>query len=87
MVTQFTANRDHCSDMIATIMVDGNPWGRQRLRPGQSDGSYFIRVAPGYHRIGVRATGLRGGCNRGYLSAWGGRLRVETDADAYNGIG
>ena len=46
-----------------------------------------MQLSPGTHKIGVRATGIRGGCNVGYLSAWGGNLRIETGADADNGIG
>lgn len=86
-VVQFRANYNHCSNIVARIIVDGNEWGRQTLGPGQSDGSYFMQLSPGTHKIGVRATGIRGGCNVGYLSAWGGNLRIETGADADNGIG
>ncbi|GAB07462.1 hypothetical protein GII30_00690 [Gordonia amarae] len=87
MVVQFRANYNHCSDIIAHIIVDGREWGSQRVGPGQKDGSYYMQLTPGTHKVGVRATGIRGGCNVGYVSAWGGNLRIETNADADNGIG
>ena len=86
-VVQFRANPSHCSSMIAHIIVDGTEWGRQVLGPGQRDGSYFMQLSPGTHRIGVRATGIRGGCNTGSLIGWSGNLHFETGADADNGIG
>ena len=38
--------------------------------PSQSDGSYYMQLSPGTHKIGVRHR-YPGGCNVGYLSAWG----------------
>jgi hypothetical protein len=46
-----------------------------------------MQLSPGMHRIGVRATGIRGGCNTGSLIGWSGNLHFETGADADNGIG
>src|SRR5687768_7104329 len=37
---EFTANGDHCSDIIAHIIVDGQEWGSNVVAPGQSDGGY-----------------------------------------------
>ena len=79
VVVEFTANRNHCSDIIAHIIVDGAEWGSAQVGPGHRDGSYYIPLTPGLHDIGVQAEGVTGGCNTGYLSAWGGNLRVETD--------
>ncbi|ROZ98980.1 hypothetical protein [Gordonia sp. OPL2] len=87
IVVEFTADRNHCSKIRAQIMFDGRVWGEKTLSAGQRDGSYYIPTSPGVHRVGVRAIGVPGGCNRGYLQAWGGNLRIETDRDAANGIG
>jgi hypothetical protein len=32
---------------------------------------------PGYHKIGVKAEGIKGGCNTGTINAWGGNLRIQ----------
>lgn len=80
----FTANQNHCSDIIDHILVDGLEWGFRVVGPGQSDGGQVIPLdnpIPGYHEIGVRAEGITGGCNTGYLHAWGGRLHIEEIPD------
>ncbi|MDT5249287.1 MAG: hypothetical protein QOE04_2260 [Mycobacterium sp.] len=76
MVVEFTANQNHCSDMIAHIIVDGNEWGSNVVHPGQSDGGYEIPAKSGKHTIGVQAEGVSGGCNTGYVAAWGGTVTV-----------
>jgi hypothetical protein len=76
MVVEFTANQNHCSDMIAHIIVDGREWGSNVAHPGQSDGGYEIPASPGKHTIGVQAEGVPGGCNTGYVAAWGGTVAV-----------
>ena len=45
-----------------------------------------MQLSPGTHKIGVRATGIRGGCNVGYLSAWGGNLRIESSPGAGSAV-
>lgn len=87
LFVEFQANANHCSDMIAHIAVDGNEWGAGRVGPGQRDGGYFIEVSPGVHNILVFAEGIEGGCNTGFVSAWGGTLHVETNDDALDGRG
>jgi hypothetical protein len=78
MKVEFTANRNHCSDIIAHIIVDGVEWGSNRVGPGQSDGGYEIPASAGPHTIGVQAEGIPGGCNTtGQLAAWGGNLHIE----------
>ena len=69
----FTANGNHCSDMIAHIIVDGQEVGSEQVGPGQSTRKFDL---PSYrsHTVGVRAEGVPGGCNVGYVSAWGGTL-------------
>jgi hypothetical protein len=32
---------------------------------------------PGYHKIGVKAEGIKGGCNTGTINSWGGNLRIQ----------
>lgn len=47
MMVEFTASPEHCSDIIAHIIVDGAEWGSNRVGPGQSDGGYEFRWTPG----------------------------------------
>jgi hypothetical protein len=63
--------------MRAHIFVDGREWGSNVVAPGQNDGGYEIPMAPGQHVIAVQAEGFPGGCNPGWVSAWGGNLHVE----------
>jgi hypothetical protein len=69
----FTANENHCSDMIAHIIVDGVEVGQGQVGPGQSTPSFPMNSYRS-HTVGVRAEGIEGGCNVGYISAWGGTL-------------
>jgi hypothetical protein len=69
----FSANGNHCSDIIAHVIVDGQEVGSAQVGPGQSTPSYPLASFKG-HDVGVRAEGVDGGCNVGYLSAWGGTL-------------
>jgi hypothetical protein len=75
----FTANRNHCAPIIDRILIDGYEWGFRVVEPGQSDGGQIIPIhpVPGYHKIGVKAEGIKVGCNTGYIGAWGGNLRVQ----------
>lgn len=82
---EFTANRNHCSDIVAHIFIDGKEWGANRVGPGRNDGGYEIPVSAGTHTIGVQAEGVKGGCNIGYLSAWGGVLHIESLQDPNTG--
>lgn len=84
---EFTASADHCSEIIARIIVDGNRWISSRLGPGESDGGYNIPLGPGQHSIGVQGEGITGGCNTGRLASWGGTLRIEEIGDPYRGDG
>jgi len=74
---EFIASTEHCSNIIAHIIVDGNEWGNKLVKPGQSDGGYEIPVAAGTHNIEVRAEGVKGGCNTGRLASWKGTLEIE----------
>ncbi len=70
-----TADPTHCSDIIAHVRIDGREVGADRLGPGASTAEY--RVPPGEHTVGVQAEGVAGGCNRGFLSAWGGTVHFH----------
>lgn len=73
----FTANPNHCSDMIAHVFINGKQWGSNIVHPGQSDGGYEIPIdRAGLQQIAIQAEGVPGGCNTGALSAWGGTLRI-----------
>jgi hypothetical protein len=85
MKVVFTANQNHCSDIIAHILVDGREYVSTKVGPGQPDGGHVFRVKPGPHVVGVQAEGVRGGCNTtGTLLAWGGNLHVQA---IDNGVG
>ena len=83
---EFTANPNHCSDMIAHLFYNdtstgehgAEEWGSNIASPGGTDGGYEIPVGGGPSGVffGVKAEGVPGGCNTGSVSAWGGRLRV-----------
>ncbi|MHC9291186.1 hypothetical protein ACRCUN_01905 [Mycobacterium sp. LTG2003] len=76
MKIQVTADPTHCSDIIAHVLVDDREVMSERLGPGDSTTPYEMPF--GHHTIGVQAEGVDGGCNDGYLAAWGGTLRVWT---------
>jgi hypothetical protein len=83
-LVEFTANQNHCADMIAHIILDGQEWGNHIVHPGGSDEGYEIPLTKGDHTIGVQAEGIEGGCNTGFVSAWGGVLHAETLYDDTN---
>jgi len=72
----FTANGNHCSDIIAHVIVDGQEVGADQVGPGQSTRVYDLASFRS-HTVGVQAEGVEGGCNVGYLSAWGGMLHFR----------
>lgn len=74
---EFTASPRHCSDIIAHAYFDGQEWGSQIARPGESDGGgYEIPSDYGLHKVAYQAEGVPGGCNTGRLDSWGGTMRV-----------
>ncbi len=79
---EFTANQNHCADMIAHVWIagpgyNGSEWGSNVVGPGQSAGGYEIPINDaGLHQVGVQAEGIQGGCNPGSVSAWGGTLQI-----------
>jgi hypothetical protein len=74
---EFTANPNHCSDMIAHVFINGQQWGSNIVHPGQSDGGYEIPIdRAGLQQVAIQAEGVAGGCNTGSVSAWGGMLRI-----------
>jgi hypothetical protein len=83
----FTANQNHCSDMIPHIIIDGTEWGTtERAGPGQRTRGHEIFMTKGDHAIGVQAEGIEGGCNIGFVSSWGGTLHIETTYDDSKGF-
>jgi hypothetical protein len=74
---QFTANSNHCSDILVRFNVDNYPQGDWlRASPGQTVSSpYFNRS--GDHVLSVTAKGIEGGCNTGVLNSWGGTVRID----------
>jgi hypothetical protein len=72
----FTANGNHCSDMIAHVIVDGQEVGADQVGAGQSTRDFDL-ASYRSHTVGVQAEGVEGGCNVGYVSAWGGTLHFK----------
>ncbi len=80
VVVQFTANQNHCADMIAHILIDNYPQFSGRVGPGQSV-KRTLAVSSGNHVLGVRAEGIAGGCNTGVVNSWGGTIRIDSALD------
>jgi hypothetical protein len=84
----FTASTEHCSNIIAHILVDGvERFTSGALIPGASIGLQNLGpVAAGVHTVGVQAEGIVGGCNTGSLAIWEGDLALTvsgiTDAQS-----
>lgn len=78
-----TADPTHCSDIVAHVIIDHREVGSKQLGPGRNTNAYL--VPRGEHTIGVRADGVRGGCNRGFLGAWGGTLNFRTVGQTVDG--
>lgn len=75
-VVSFTANSNHCSDIIAHIFIDGVEWGSDLLEPGETTPDFPLEdLQP--HTVGVQAEGIPGGCNTGKVDAWGGTLHFK----------
>ena len=75
---EFTANQNHCSDIIAHVFFDYDPWGSNVVHPAQTDGGYEIPIdRTGLHRIDYQGEGITGGCNPGFLGSWGGTIHIE----------
>jgi hypothetical protein len=83
---RFTANANHCSDILVRFLVDGYPQGdtggpgRGFMRVGPSQTvSVSFTAKPGDRVLSVQAKGIEGGCNTGVLNAWGGTVQLDTD--------
>lgn len=72
----FTANANHCSDIIAHIFIDGSEFGSDLLEPGETTPEFPLESLQS-HTVGVQAEGIPGGCNTGHLDAWGGTLHFK----------
>jgi len=72
----FTANSNHCSDIIAHVFIDGAEFGSDLLEPGETTPEFPLEgLQP--HTVGIQAEGIPGGCNRGWVDAWGGTLHFK----------
>ncbi|KRE33509.1 hypothetical protein ASG82_20610 [Mycobacterium sp. Soil538] len=72
----FTANTNHCSDIIAHVFIDGEEFGSDLLEPGETTPDFPLAdLQP--HTVGIQAEGIPGGCNRGWVDAWGGTLHFR----------
>jgi hypothetical protein len=80
VLVQFTANQNHCADMIAHILIDGYPQFSAPVGPGETV-ERKLGVGGGDHVLGVRAEGIHGGCNTGVVHAWGGTVRIASLID------
>jgi hypothetical protein len=72
----FTANNNHCADMIAHIIADGVEVGSDVVGPGQTTRTFDL-ASYRPQTVGVQAEGIEGGCNTGAVSAWGGTLHYR----------
>lgn len=79
-LVQFTANQNHCADMIAHVLIDGYQQFSARVGPGQTAQKNLF-VTSGNHVLGVRAEGIEGGCNTGVVNSWGGTVRINSLID------
>jgi hypothetical protein len=74
----FTANANHCSDILVRFLVDNYPQGDfMRAGPSQTV-SVGFRTKSGDRVLSVQAKGVDGGCNTGVLNAWGGTVHLDT---------
>ena len=72
----FTANTNHCSDIIAHVFIDGVEFGSDLLDPGETTPEFPLEdLQP--HTVGIQAEGIPGGCNTGHVDAWGGTLHFK----------
>jgi hypothetical protein len=72
----FTANTNHCSDIIAHVFIDGVEFGSDLLDPGETTPDFPLEsLQP--HTVGIQAEGIPGGCNTGHVDAWGGTLHFK----------
>ena len=75
---QFTANGNHCSDILVRFNVDNYPQSDWlRVAPGQTVTSPSFSRS-GDHVLSVTAKGIDGGCNTGVLNSWGGTVRIDS---------
>jgi hypothetical protein len=73
----FTVNPNDCADIIAKVFIDGAQVGAERAAPGKTTVYRGREVSPGTHTVAVQAQGIEGGCNTGFLSAWGGTVHIK----------
>jgi hypothetical protein len=75
---RFTANANHCSDILVRFLVDHYPQGDyMRAGPSQTVSVGFTTTS-GDRVLSVQAKGITGGCNTGVLNAWGGTVHLDS---------
>lgn len=84
LVVDVTASPSHCSSMIAHVSLDGREaFVSNALAPGEATGPRDLGpVAPGAHRLEIRAEGVLGGCNSGGVGNWSGTVELGITAGA-----
>ncbi len=76
---QFTANANHCADILVRFNIDNYPQGDwQQVGPGQTVTRPSVSTGAGDHLLSVTARGIEGGCNTGVLNSWGGTVRIDS---------
>ena len=85
---KYVAPREHCSSVRMHFLLDGIERGASEpLWAGRPSRFFdFGRVSAGEHVVGLRAEGLRGGCNVGRLASWGGFAVVRSTVDSDIGL-
>jgi hypothetical protein len=76
----YRAPRSHCSALRVHLSVDASAAvASDPVAPAAESGVIDLGpLAPGVHTLMVNAEGIRGGCNQGVLSSWGGTLVAWT---------
>lgn len=74
----YVASAGHCSDGRVHVSVDGVEKGRMRFvaRNEQAVFKKRLNLKAGQHRLDFRFEGRVGGCNRGFVSGWGGEIVI-----------
>lgn len=74
---QFTANANHCSDLLVRFNVDNHPQSDWlRVGPSHTVCSGYI-TRSGDRVLSVTGKGILDGCNTGVSNSWGGTVRID----------
>lgn len=79
---RYQAPSEHCASLRLHLFVDGHHvLDTPPIAPAEQ--THFMDLGPvtaGSHQVSLRAEGIKGGCNTGRVTAWGGRVTVWTSA-------